>query len=237
MAYVALGLGALLLLYLAARAFVRANPATLARALGWALVVLAGLGIIFLIVTERLGPALALAGGAAPLLLHGRRLWNRFAPSAGPNPGKVSEVETEFLRMTLDHDTGTMSGVVRRGPRQGSSLAELSREELVALWRECRAADEPSARLLETYLDRLQPGWRETAAAGAGADGSTGARHSSGAMTRAEAYEVLGLEPGASTAEIKAAHRRLMVKLHPDQGGSTYLAARVNQAKDLLLKG
>jgi hypothetical protein len=74
--------------------------------------------------------------------------------------------------------------------------------------------------------------------AGPGATGgSPPPRRTGGPMTRDEAYQVLGLAPGANEADIRAAHRRLMRGAHPDSGGSDWLAARINQARDILLAG
>lgn len=136
-----------------------------------------------------------------------------------------------------------MTGEVLRGRFQGRSLGDLGLAELLDLLQECRAGDSQSAAILEAYLDRTrQEDWRAGApgagehGAGEHGSGSAGSRSTGGAMTREEAYEVLGLQPGASEGEIKDAHRRLMLKMHPDQGGSTYLAAKINQAKDLLLR-
>jgi hypothetical protein len=241
MAYLALGIAFLLALLLLGRAFVNADPAVLARGVRWGAIVFAILLLVVLIVSEQLGSALALTGGLLTLALRGRALWQHFHTASGPPPGQTSEVETDTLRMTLDHDSGTMRGTVRRGPHQGRRLNELSLAELVALWRECRAEDEASAKLLETYLDRTAPDWRGGGARSDDDRDAAGRRSGGGrataAMTREEAYEILGLPQGAGAHEIKAAHRRLMLKLHPDQGGSTYLAARINQAKDLLTKG
>ena len=109
----------------------------------------------------------------------------------------------------------------------GQALEVLSPLDLLSLWRFCLNEDEQSAQLMETYLDRrLGETWREEAeppAAGASA------------MTRDEAFEILGLDPGAGEEEIRKAYRSLMQKYHPDQGGSDYLAAKINEAKALLL--
>jgi hypothetical protein len=241
MAYLALGIAVLLALFLLGRAFVNADPAVLARGVRWGAVVLGILLLVLLIATEQLGPALALTGGLVTAALRGRAFWRYFRRASGPPHGETSEVETDTLRMTLDHDSGTMRGTIRRGPHQGRRLNELSLEELVALWRECRAEDEASAKLLETYLDRTAPEWRGGHGTRSEDRGGAGRRSGGGgrataAMTREEAFEILGLPQGATVEEIKAAHRRLMLKLHPDHGGSTYLAARINQAKDLLTK-
>src|SRR5258708_18039214 len=157
MAYLALGIGFLLALFVLGRAFVNADPAVLARGVRWGAVVLAILLLVFLIASEQLGSALALTGGLLTAALRGRALWQHFRSASGPPPGQISEVETDTLRMTLDHDSGTMRGTIRRGPHQGRRLNELSQDELVTLSRECRAEHEPSAKLLQTYLDRTAP--------------------------------------------------------------------------------
>jgi hypothetical protein len=160
----------------------------------------------------------------------------RLRSGAGPSPGQVSQIETRYLRMRLDHETGALSGEVLEGPLRGRALDDLDLSDLVDLLGECRAQDPQSARLLEAYLDRMHGDeWREAAGPAGDGRGEGGGGATSGAMTREEAYAVLGLSPGASEEDIKAAHRRLMQKLHPDRGGSGYLAAKINQAKDLLL--
>jgi DnaJ-domain-containing protein 1 len=236
MPYLILGVAILGCLLLAARILVNADPTRLGRILGWfaAGLGLAGAGavVIGLIASDRLGPALAVAGGLAPLVLRGRTLWRRYHAGASTAGGKTSEVETELLRMRLDHDTGAMSGQVRRGPYAGRRIEDLDQGELIALWRQCIAEDESGARLLETYLDRLRPDWRQAVPGGGSGDGAGAAGD---VMTREQAYAILDLEPGASGEEIKDAHRRLMMKLHPDHGGSTFLAAQINRAKEFLL--
>jgi DnaJ-domain-containing protein 1 len=136
--------------------------------------------------------------------------------------------------MELDHDSGAMRGTVRGGAYAGRDLDSLVPAELSALMRDCLARDPDGARLLEAYLDRRSPGWREDAQR----DGDAGQRGApgAGAMTQQEAYEILGLQPGAGEEAVREAHRALMKRIHPDAGGTSGLAARVNQAKDVLLK-
>jgi hypothetical protein len=132
--------------------------------------------------------------------------------------------------MELDHDTGAMRGRILAGRHEGASLDTLETTTLIGMLGEI---DEESRALLAAYLDRRTPGWREHAQGDATAGQSGPPR---GPMTQEEAYQILGLQPGASAEEIGRAHRALMKRLHPDQGGSTYLAARVNEAKDVLLR-
>jgi DnaJ-domain-containing protein 1 len=119
---------------------------------------------------------------------------------------------------------------VRRGGFAGRRLEDLTLDELITLWRQCIAEDEPGARLLETYLDRLRPDWRDGTKKGTATGSAT-------TMTRDDAYAILDLAPGADADQIKEAHHRLMMKLHPDHGGSTFLAAQINRAKEILLGG
>jgi DnaJ-domain-containing protein 1 len=138
-----------------------------------------------------------------------------------------------MVEMRLDHDTGVMTGSVLAGAYAGSALETLARPELLSLRRELARDDPEGVALLEAYLDRRFAGWRE---ADEGEPQGRGKGGAGGAMSRKEALEVLGLAEGASAAEIIRAHRGLMKKFHPDHGGSTALAARVNQAKDVLMQ-
>ncbi len=230
--YFLLGLALLVGALLAIRWFVSAEPARVVKALRWSLVVVAVVGGVFLIFAGRHVLLLFLLPALLPFLMRSRALWRRAKAAAGPSPGRTSEVITRFLRMVLDHDSGDMSGEILEGAFAGRQLTQMDEAELIALWRECRAADGQSAAVLEAYLDRaLGEAWRE--AAGAGPGGETAGGHEG--MNREDAYEILGLEPGASDSDIREAHRRLMQKVHPDHGGSNYLAAKINRAKELLL--
>jgi hypothetical protein len=148
------------------------------------------------------------------------------------SPGQTSRVTTDTLEMELDHDSGRMDGRCLKGRFAGRRLSSLSQGDLVQLLEEIRGSDAQGATLIEAYLDRFWPHWRDGNEEESRAQPRTGR---AGRMSREEAYEALGLKPGAGEEEIRAAHRRMMKKVHPDQGGSDYLAARINEAKDVLL--
>jgi hypothetical protein len=208
-------------------AFVRASPEQLARSLriiGPAVVGIAGVVAALL---GRIGFGAFLIAAAA-----GWYATTRLRFAQRKSPGRKSTVRTAALEMELDHDSGGLEGMVLAGRYEGRMLGQLTMEELIALRVEL-AADFESRQLLDTYLDSNFPVWREHAKTDEG--GGLGGAPGSGAMTKEEAYKVLGLEAGASAADVRKAHRRLMQRLHPDLGGSSFLAARINEAKDVLL--
>lgn len=226
-----LGLIALVLLLAGMQAFTRADPARLAR------VVRIGGGALLLLLAAALGLAgrwaFAAPVGLAGLSLLGLRGALPFGGGGSRrSSGTASTVKSAWIEMTLDHDTGDMSGRVLKGSCAGRELDAMSMEEVLGLLSE--VGDEQSRQLVEAYLDRREPLWREDGEA----DPSAGQRRASqpGVMTPQEAYEILGVAPGAGPDEIRRAHRDLMKKLHPDRGGTTYLAAKINEAKELLLR-
>jgi hypothetical protein len=227
MTWLALGAIALFVLFLLLRAFANAP---VARVKQFSAVMLGAIGAVLLLLgifTARGQQALFSLAFFLPLLLQWAQRWRTNKRFGGPAPqtGAANSVETAFLSMTLHHDSGRMTGSVKAGQFSGRDLAALDLPELLTLLEECRATDPDSVALLEAWLDRTHPDWHAEPAA---------APHS-GTMTRAEALEILGLAEGADEDAIRAAHRRLMRSAHPDQGGSAWLAARINAARDLLL--
>jgi hypothetical protein len=228
------GLATLALLLFSARAFANARIETLKAALRWTAGILGVALAGFLLFSGRGSQALVAVLFAGPLLM---RFWKQyqatrtFQSGGRPNPAQSSRVETRTLRMELDHDSGTMQGTVLAGPFRGRELAELTLSEVVVLWRDCRADDPESVPLIEAWLDRAFPDWREVDPG----DPPRPPPSPPGKMTRPEAYSVLGLAEGAPEAEIRAAYLRLMRTAHPDRGGSAWLAARLNEARSVLL--
>lgn len=233
----ALLLGGLLL----SRWVVSADPRTLmftAKAVGIAIaVVLVGL----LAVSGRIGWMLGLLPFLLPLLL--RRISLSGGATLGGfatrNKRQFSNVRTRFLNVRLDHDTGELDGDVLHGAHAGRQLSAMTMDELLDLSHELHRHERKSALLLEAYLDRRCPDWRTQFGDGATETGAEQQRSNgpTGPMTVEDAYRVLGLEPGAGEAAIRDAYHRLIASVHPDKGGSSFLAAQVNRAKDILLGG
>jgi hypothetical protein len=233
------GAVAVVLLYSLLQMFRAANPVVLARAIK------IGGGVVALAVAAFTGIKGELAV-AVPLGIFGAGLlgWSPFGASGFSSigglfggsrtqrsPGQASRVRSQFVDMMLDHDSGELKGQIVAGANAGHALDEFDLPQLLAMMP---GFDAESVSLLESYLDRRFPAWRQDAQGDAA--GRQRRPASSGKMTNEEAYQILGLQPGAGRDEIGRAHRALMKKLHPDQGGSTYLAARVNEAKDTLLR-
>ena len=220
--------------------FLRANPSSLARGLRIVLVVLGGIGVGGLLIfgvrfLPGLLPELFGLAGLVITALIARAVRRR--PSGGfssPGSGRRTEVRTAFLAAWIDHGSGDVGGSVLSGRFAGRTLDSLGDAELLDLHQEC-SSDADSHRVLEAYLDRrLGADWRNARQPPPHGSGPKGPHTD---MTREEALAVLGLAEGASADDIKAAHRRLIQRMHPDVGGTADLAARINRAKDVLLGG
>ena len=232
------------------RLFVGADPRALARSLRVVGAVLLGVGALALFFMENVDAGLLL-GSVAWALYTGGHLWprgwpyyggrhTRYAPPPGGRTagGQTTAVRTDWLEVELNHASGAMRGRVLKGRYKGQALERLSQAAVLAFYREAAAADPETARLLEAYLDRIYgPAWRKPSENAQQQSERAGrsTRTRDGGMSREEAVAVLGLQPGASADEIRAAHRKLMMQNHPDRGGSDYLAAKINEAKDVLL--
>jgi hypothetical protein len=203
--------------------------------------------LILLAVTGRLHWLIALLASLAPFIkrllplvryipilgLWYRRYKARHSTTSKATTGHTSQVETRFIRMTLDHDSGRIDGTLHvAGPLNGKLLSQLTLEQLLECWRQWQQQDLESIRLLEAYLDQSHgPQWRDHVDAG----NHDSSQESQSTLSENEALAILGLKDRPSRDAIIQAHRHLISKLHPDRGGSTYLAAKVNLAKDLLL--
>lgn len=211
--------------------------------------IIAGMLFMILAVTRRAHILFAILGAAmtqimriAPLFVRFLPMFKQFIQPSGMSnsgSGNVSKVRTTLLVMTLDHDSGQIDGEITGGTFQGKTLSNLSQAEIAQLLEECRAQDPEGERLLQSYVARTY-----------GADGSDetqgdhsqrssqgqSAQSSAALPSQEEAREILGIDASADKDEIVAAHRKLMGKLHPDKGGSNYLAAKINAAKEVLIQ-
>ncbi len=225
--------------------FIRSAPAALKIFLKRLLLFVSVLFVLYLTATGRLawlipimGGVLAIAFRSLPYLLRlapfFQRMWAQHrAKRPQTDEENVSIVETDFVRMKLDHDLNEISGEVLKGRFAGRTFNELDLKSLLRLHEEVMGLDNDSVTLIESYLDRIYPNaWRKARASQEGQNRSYG----QGDMMREEALEILGLNSDSSSNDIIAAHRRLIQKIHPDRGGSDYLAAKINRAREVLLR-
>ena len=234
--FVLAGAVALIVLYLGSL-FLQGEIRQLVRTLRWIVGGVLVIGAALVGVRGQMLLASFMAAGGLGVLMRGRLGPIDFGAGMS-SPNNVSTVSSAYLDMKLEHENGSVSGTVRAGHFSGRELADLTAEECWALYDEL--GDDPdSLALFKSWLDANRKGWRDYFASEFGAETSeeeTESQSGAGVSGLEEAYEVLGLKPGAGPEAIKAAHRTLMKKVHPDTGGSAFLAAKINQAKDLLLK-
>ena len=185
------------------------------------------LGVIVAAILPLLKQAMVLLLRYFPFLA---QLYKKHGPTA--KAPDTSTVRSAIIAMTLNHETGELQGEVLSGPFAGQQMADMTRETLAELLDYCRQQDNDSARLLESYLIQRFGGDADFAQSD---DDNSHAGSESAPMTVAEAVAVLGLQESATAKDITLAHRRLMQKFHPDRGGNDYLAAKINQARDVLL--
>ena len=226
---VLVGLG--LLCYL----FIKTPAARLKRFLFWGVGILSVGVLIFLLYRLSGSFIWSWIVFLIPLILRWRGLIQQIRNAAktvsGPTKDQVSSVHTEFLEMSLHHDTGEMSGLIKKGEKTGQRIESLNLNQLFELLDEAKS-DATSIQMLERFLDKkFDEKWR---------DKNQGTRqnshHNAATIDRAQALDILGLTDPVTREEIKEAHRRLMLANHPDRGGSTFLATQINEAKDFLLE-
>ena len=243
MRFILFGIIFLLIAYLAANLFVKLDAKALARRAKPVGITLAVVLALFFFATGRvmaakrvLAAAFAFLGASSPFSGWSRGPADTF-DTDGETSGRTSKVRTSMIEMLLNHDTGAMDGMVVAGRFAGNRIGDLNLRQLVELRGECLRADDQSVAVLEAYLDRNHPDWRSDSGFQNSAGSTDEKRPRGGIMSVDEALEVLGLNGGAGPDEVIAAHRRLMKQYHPDQGGSDYLASKINEAKDILLDG
>lgn len=235
MSWLLLGVALLVGAILIGRWFVGADTKRILKALRWTGLVLAVVVGLALVLTGKFSFLWLAVMGLLPWIMRLRMLGRMTRSARGPSSGGQSSVNTRFVAMTLDHDTGDMDGEVLEGAFAGRQLSEMTMDDVLAVFADACQADQQSANILGAYLDReYGDAWRERA--GSGKWDSETPRPDNGRMTTEEAYKILDLEPDATREEINRRHRELMMKLHPDHGGSDYLAAKINEAKECLMR-
>lgn len=266
MQWVILGFGLFIATGFILRWLAKARPSDIRHLLFGGIAVLLVLVGLWLLLTGKLAAMFAALVAAIPFLFRVLKfgvMWPFFkrmfgsaryrgrganphgSSSNGTRRNRFSEIRTQFLVMQLEHETGRLSGSVIAGSLAGRDLDGLGLDELQHLYVECCSAQDQSRTVLGTYLDRRSDcqDWRNWDCVGR-ADGSSSRQEQHGGnsgfrsegMDVTEASKILGLGKNPSRAEINRAYQTLIKAVHPDHGGSDYLASRVNAARQVLLR-
>jgi hypothetical protein len=210
------------------------TPSEKLKSLRWKMgLSVVAIALILLAATGRIHWIAALIGAAIPLVRRVLPLFINLFPlfkrglgakTQNSNQDTKTHAQTQLLKMSINPHNNQLQGEVINGPYVGSQLDQLSQQQLTQLLSYCHQQEKDSARVLISYLNqRFGYEWQKS---------SSTSTHS---IDENSAYAILGLKKGASRDEIIQAHRRIIQKVHPDRGGSDYLAAQINQAKDLLI--
>ena len=194
--------------------------------------------VVVLAVTGKLHWLMALGAtviGALPIIIKKLYFLLRYFPligglisRAGYGKSGNARFETTWLRLEVNPALGTLDGEVLQGEFKNRRLSSMSLAELEKLKKILRGQDLKSTMLLQSYItvrNRTR-----------GTHSESTETHTDTSMTRDEALNILGLKANATREDITRAYKRLIQKIHPDRGGSSYLTIKINQAKELLLK-
>ena len=236
------------LLFMVIRHFKKSPPQLSSNILKQAAIYAAVAGVVILVVTGRLHWLFAAAASliplfkkALPLLRYApflKQLLQRFSSTYTKQQSKseqTAQIESRYIRLFLNQNTGEINGLVLNGNYQGKNLKQLPLKQLLQLLSEYQQLDVESARLLLVFIDKFHgENWRNQTEYNHSQTNPPPSNQST--MTDEEAYQILGLSQPASESEIASAYKKLMLKMHPDRGGSSYLASKINQARDHLIK-
>ncbi|MGD8326502.1 MAG: hypothetical protein PVF65_06275 [Sphingomonadales bacterium] len=236
MVYLIAGIVLLLLVYYFLDWLKSADPSDVRRSLTSMGIVALVLIALILVFTGRVVAAWPFLLGAFGLYMRLKQAWGLasfFKQGLGHSSQKdrVSVVRSSHIKMTLNHENAQLNGKVLKGLFAGKKLSDMDQVQLLNKHEELMHEDQDGLRLLENYLDKAFPNWRMSYRQNEQRNEANGPDK----MDEAQALDILGLKAGAKKDEVRAAHKRLMKQLHPDSGGSTYLASKINEARDFLL--
>lgn len=206
----------------------KASPVARNKAIKTGLLYTVAGALLLLVVTGRIPVIFAAISAAVPLLhrlLAYRGLIGTVGRFAGQKLG-ITRFTTTWLIVEYDIARRSLDGQVIRGQFEGQRLSQLKTSELNDLLEEVKDDFQSRAAVNAFMMAHSGTRYEQNAQSPSNVNGK---------MAVSQAYEILGLQANATDEDVKQAHKRLMQKLHPDRGGSSYLASQINAAKATLL--